>query len=274
MAGFLPREVDDERLRGVLDLVGEVADAPNAEEFTYRASDRLERLIAAQAVSFNEWDYREHRLVGFHDRAGYRPELAYLHELWPQCEWLLRMPPPGQEWRVETMADNVPLRDLKRREVYSCVYRPIKIDHFLAITIGVKGQRRTVLLLDRDKGEFSDDDRALARLMTPPLARLYRSVRTRERLTARVKELEQALRDAPRGSASPDGTSELTPRELEVLEHVAAGRTDREIATLLYISPRTVHKHLQHAYEKLGVRTRTAAAMLVRDRLSGSAHGQ
>jgi DNA-binding NarL/FixJ family response regulator len=48
-----------------------------------------------------------------------------------------------------------------------------------------------------------------------------------------------------------------------VLEHVAAGRTDREIATLLYVSVRTVQKHLQHVYEKLGVSTRTAAAMLV-----------
>jgi DNA-binding NarL/FixJ family response regulator len=55
----------------------------------------------------------------------------------------------------------------------------------------------------------------------------------------------------------------LTPRELEVLEHVAAGRTDREIAALLYVSVRTVQKHLQHTYEKLGVKTRTGAAMLV-----------
>jgi DNA-binding NarL/FixJ family response regulator len=48
-----------------------------------------------------------------------------------------------------------------------------------------------------------------------------------------------------------------------VLEHVAAGRTDREIAALLYVSVRTVQKHLQHTYEKLGVKTRTGAAMLV-----------
>jgi DNA-binding CsgD family transcriptional regulator len=44
-----------------------------------------------------------------------------------------------------------------------------------------------------------------------------------------------------------------------VLEHVAEGRTDREIATLLYVSVRTVHKHLEHVYEKLGVRTRAGA---------------
>ena len=251
------------QLRASLDLVGDLADAATVEDFAFRASDRLGSLIDAQAVGLNEWDYAEHRLTRFHDPAGFRPELEYLRELWPQCEWLLRMPPPERVWRVEAMSDHVPLKELKRREVYGCIYRPIKIDHFLAITIGVSGQRRAVLLLDRDRGEFTDDERALAQLLTPPLARLYRSLRTRERLAARVKELERVLRDVPRTRASADGPGQLTPRELEVLEHVAAGRTDREIATLLYVSVRTVQKHLEHVYEKLGVRTRTAAAMRV-----------
>ena len=39
------------------------------------------------------------------------------------------------------------------------------------------------------------------------------------------------------------------------------GKTDAEIAVLLAISPRTVHKHLEHIYVKLGVETRTAAVM-------------
>jgi len=48
---------------------------------------------------------------------------------------------------------------------------------------------------------------------------------------------------------------------LEVLEWLAAGKTDREIGEILGMSPRTVQKHLQHIYEKLGVETRTAAVM-------------
>jgi DNA-binding CsgD family transcriptional regulator len=256
-------QVDARKLRGAVDLVGSVAEASSVAELMRRASDGLARLIPAQGISFNEWDYAEHRLSGFHDRDGYRQELDYLAELWPQCEWLVRMAPPERVWRVETMSDYVPLRSLKRREVYDCVYRPIKIDHFMAITVRANRQRRAVLLLDRDTGEFTDDERGLGQLLIPPLARLYRSVRARERLAARVRELERALRDVPRRHASPDGVAELTPRELEVLEHVAAGRTDREIATLLYVSVRTVQKHLAHVYEKLGVRTRTAAAMLV-----------
>lgn len=58
----------------------------------------------------------------------------------------------------------------------------------------------------------------------------------------------------------------LTPREREVLELVAEGRTNAEIAELLWVSPSTVRKHLENVYAKLGVHTRTAAAAFVRER--------
>ncbi len=53
----------------------------------------------------------------------------------------------------------------------------------------------------------------------------------------------------------------LTGRETEVLRWVAAGKTDRQIASILGTSARTVQKHLEHIYVKLGVENRTAAAM-------------
>jgi len=52
----------------------------------------------------------------------------------------------------------------------------------------------------------------------------------------------------------------LTGRESEVLLWVARGKTNRDIADILGMSPRTVNKHLEHIFEKLGVETRTAAA--------------
>jgi DNA-binding CsgD family transcriptional regulator len=51
----------------------------------------------------------------------------------------------------------------------------------------------------------------------------------------------------------------LTPREREVLSWVARGKTNAEIARLLWLSPSTVGKHLENVYGKLGVSTRTAA---------------
>jgi DNA-binding CsgD family transcriptional regulator len=52
----------------------------------------------------------------------------------------------------------------------------------------------------------------------------------------------------------------LTPRQAEVLSWVARGRTNAEIAELLFLSPRTVQKHLEHVFGLLGVTSRTAAA--------------
>jgi HD-GYP domain-containing protein (c-di-GMP phosphodiesterase class II) len=61
-----------------------------------------------------------------------------------------------------------------------------------------------------------------------------------------------------RRAALPGG---LTEREAEVLVHLARGRSNREIAEALVVSQKTIGAHLEHIYTKLGVRTRTQAAL-------------
>ena len=63
-------------------------------------------------------------------------------------------------------------------------------------------------------------------------------------------------------AASRLSTASLTQRETEVLSWVAKGKTNRDVAEILGMSPRTVNKHLEHVFEKLGVETRAAAAAL------------
>ncbi|RYY60096.1 MAG: response regulator [Comamonadaceae bacterium] len=72
------------------------------------------------------------------------------------------------------------------------------------------------------------------------------------------------LAAAPAGPAARPRLLEvpLTPREAEVLSWLAKGKTNRDIGDILGMSPRTVNKHLEHIFEKLGVETRTAAAAL------------
>ena len=53
----------------------------------------------------------------------------------------------------------------------------------------------------------------------------------------------------------------LSPRELEVLEHIARGATNAQIAALFVISEDTVKSHVKHILQKLEVRNRTAAAL-------------
>ena len=52
----------------------------------------------------------------------------------------------------------------------------------------------------------------------------------------------------------------LSPREAQVLDWVAQGKTNKEIGVILELSPRTVQKHLEHIYRKIYVESRTAAA--------------
>ena len=51
----------------------------------------------------------------------------------------------------------------------------------------------------------------------------------------------------------------LTPREHEVMTHIALGKSSNEIADELFVSRRTIDFHLRQVYEKLGVKNRMAA---------------
>ncbi|MEO3690434.1 response regulator transcription factor [Roseateles paludis] len=74
---------------------------------------------------------------------------------------------------------------------------------------------------------------------------------------------------SPDAPASRIASAALTPREKEVLSWVAKGKTNRDVAEILGMSPRTVNKHLEHVFEKLGVETRAAAAALASRGLAG-----
>ncbi|MDD2872776.1 MAG: response regulator [Azoarcus sp.] len=65
----------------------------------------------------------------------------------------------------------------------------------------------------------------------------------------------------------------LTGREAEVLYWVIRGKTNRDIGDILGTSPRTVHKHLEHVFEKLGVETRTAAASMAMAKIRAASEG-
>lgn len=125
-----------------------------------------------------------------------------------------------------------------------------------SLLLPAEGPVRVWLVLRRRCPPFSERDRERLALLQPHLGYLYRQAR---------RNGGPALGTAACPLAPPPPrTRRLTPREDDVMRWLSFGKTDADIAALLAISPRTVHKHLEHIYEKLGVETRTAAVMAVR----------
>jgi DNA-binding NarL/FixJ family response regulator len=76
-----------------------------------------------------------------------------------------------------------------------------------------------------------------------------------------VRAILEAAGHAFTRRTRPAWPAGLSDREVQVLRLVARGYSNREMARLLYISPKTVGHHIQHIYAKIGVSTRAAAAM-------------
>lgn len=77
----------------------------------------------------------------------------------------------------------------------------------------------------------------------------------------RVSEAEDSA--APGMEDRLRETYQVSAREAEVLSWIAQGKTNRDIAEILDVSPRTVNKHLERIFRKIGVENRTAAAAIV-----------
>jgi DNA-binding NarL/FixJ family response regulator len=111
---------------------------------------------------------------------------------------------------------------------------------------------------------------AAAGLRDEAVERLSSAYRTASRLGARplaaaaaeqVAALGESVAErlGARAASRTDGAG-LTRRELEVLRHVAVGRTNREIAQELFLSPRTVDMHVRNVLAKLDCRSRVEAS--------------
>jgi NarL family two-component system response regulator LiaR len=119
---------------------------------------------------------------------------------------------------------------------------------------------------------FPDDDQVFAAIKMGAIGFLLKDSAPEDLLEAirTVHRGESALHptiaiklieEIKRPSALPPSTEPLTPRELEVLRHLARGSTNREIALDLSISVRTVSNHVRNILDKLHLANRTQAAL-------------
>jgi DNA-binding CsgD family transcriptional regulator len=148
----------------------------------------------------------------------------------------------AREQRVLRLSDFLSRRQRRALEYDAAVWRPHGIEDSMRVFLPAPAGRARSIYLERSGRNYTDRERRLLTLLRPHLVRMRARAGVRRRL------------GADRG---------LTPREAEVLAWIARGKTNREIARLLYISPHTVRKHIENVFEKLDVRTRTAAARIV-----------
>jgi len=141
---------------------------------------------------------------------------------------------------ARTYSDFWTQREFHRTELYQETARPLGVEYMMRLWIGALVEGGAALEFDRSTTDFSERDRKVLDLLQPHL---------------RQFRVNAARRQARAAAAAP-GDERLTPREREILELVADGRTNAEVAQLLWVSPSTVRKHLENAYAKLGVHTR------------------
>jgi len=157
-----------------------------------------------------------------------------------------------------TMSDVIGRRRYHELPIYREYFRPAGLDHALDLGLpaAVRWHRSFILFRGTEAGDFSERDRTVLEMLRPHLYRLEAHAALRRRLA-------EALRTQG-GDGEFSAYTELTPREREIVELVAEGKTNAQVAAQLWVAPSTVKKHLEHVYEKLGVGGRTAAATVVR----------
>ena len=131
-------------------------------------------------------------------------------------------------------------RELERLDFYRVVLEPLRIRDVLKVWLWSSPMSAACIEFNRD-GPFSRREQDLLAVLQRHL------IEMRERALASASPLDDT------------GEIEFTPREAEILSWVARGHSNEEIATIVGIATSTVRKHLEHAFEKLGVRSRAEA---------------
>ena len=145
------------------------------------------------------------------------------------------------------VSDLVSDRMLRKTAGYNETFRALGCDYQIAVlTRRVEPGNASAYALARSRSEFSDEALATAHAVQPVLV-----------------ALQAAARVGPADAAAA-AEHRLTPRELDILRLVAAGMTADAIGHIRRISPRTVRKHLEHTYAKLGHHDRLSAVLYAR----------
>jgi DNA-binding CsgD family transcriptional regulator len=242
--------------RAALEFVNDVASALSDDNgFVRSAGSGLKRLVASELTTLSICHLVSGRRTVHGDAAGsIGPAERECFDQHFREHPLVQVHGERSHPHVHRISDSMSSTAFQRTPLYADYYRRIGIDHVLALPVHRSQGWLVSWVFNRSGRDFSDREAALLDQVRAPLARLFEQ-------TDWMPRIAVAPDDGPPRVLALSPLAPLTPREREVLQWVAAGKTDRDIAAIVGISARTVHKHLQHVYAKLGVETRTAAVM-------------
>jgi DNA-binding CsgD family transcriptional regulator len=252
-------DVTERDVRPLLDLVYEAGTSTATESFPAEFIDGLARLIPSDAAGFQEAvPGPDGGVLESIERPVGRTPAAISAAAGDLVKAGLSAQDPlnfcirRAERRALKLSSFLTPRQRGRLEWDRFVWKPLNVADSLRVWLPASSGRTRMLFLERACGEYSERDRSLLEVARPLLARIHSDAARRR---------EEAL------------ATRLTSREREILDWIAAGRTTREIAQLLTVSPHTVRKHVENILAKLGVGTRSAAVALVSARATRASSG-
>jgi DNA-binding CsgD family transcriptional regulator len=231
-------------LRRVLSAVGAAAEATTEEEFADAVLASAVAVVGADSAVVTEvggpvlrvWSWPKEFLPTERQVAF---ERLNRDEPWP----LATHTRAGFE-RPVRISDFFDRRQYQRLAIYGELLRLLEVDHQVAFSLPMGRTRLLCVAVDRQGRDFTEADLDRLDALRRPL--LANAIRIGQ-LHARV-----VIEDG-------SGPVALTRRESDVLSLVTGGLANDQIGRRLGISARTVNKHLEHIYAKIGVRNRTEA---------------
>jgi DNA-binding CsgD family transcriptional regulator len=228
--------------RGILEFVHAAGEVEGSDPFPVHVLARLRELVPCDTVSYGDFDRDGHAW-----RTGVRyagepraPVTPAIHEAYGRLAYQY----PYRPWSPEARhplrwSDLLSRREWHALDLYWEVCRPLDGEYELELWLATPDGMAGGFGFDSFERDFSERDKLVLDTLQPLLVQLWLNAAERQRDSRSL--------------------ANLTPREREILLWIARGKSNREIAAVLYLAPGTIRKHLDNVYEKLGVSNRAGA---------------
>ena len=156
----------------------------------------------------------------------------------------------GHHDEIVTLSGITQPAEYRNGDHYKAVFDGSGVADILSIPVG-SGEMLARVLVCRDGEGFSEEEIDAARILQPVVTGCLRQTQVMEQLRSDPLS-EEAMREGG-----------LTPREAQIFSLLAAGATSQAVSQELDISARTVEKHVQNIYARIGARNRSEAISIL-----------